>query len=878
MFSGTLCPSRRSPHRRGASAPGILARGTRLGAILMFPAAAHGQSPGNLLSAPAEASASMPWLAPWMILQLLLGTVGMFLIFRSVFRFGGPASGQSRSKPGRIMNGAAQFTGWALLFLAAFRVAGTQGIAGVELDQSWPLVMEYGLRHGWQWGKDLVYTMGPLGSFYADVGLGGLSHERTLFAWSQTLFTAYVWWRAGQPLAWWLRLTFWLWVIMFTPSATCLCAAVAVILMTPTQDRMQSSWEAIALPAGCAMLALVKFTELTASLVALGLFAAAGWRCQRRGRLVAAWISFVGFFALGWCATGQTLANLPAYIHSSGEIAFGFHTVSYPPTDLILGWGLATAGSLLLLGVFLTLRAGFIDSALRLAPVFACAFLSWKHGYTRADIHVYLFLSVAFVYACLALAAAWPEPDLGGRKQKRQVLACANALLVLAVSLEALAAAELPGPQELAEALKTRLTKTLPPPWASVVPASALSSASPEQVRQWQLPLTREMAGRTTVDIFNFQQGYAFVNDLNYRSRPIFQSYSAYTPYLQRLNLSFYQSAAAPEHVLFRPGTLDGRLMWLDDAPLMLYLWGHYRPQAREKGFLLLEKSGPATPDEPWTEVRSGQAEWGHKVELPAATDHTWYALRVEARRSFWGRLKRFAYQPANCSISLRLEDGEKINRTFIPELATEGFLLSPWMESVDDLLGWVTDLAVPKNVVSFNLAPWNENEFLPKYHYTLLKRSTPRVDDAAKHRLATFLYPYLPGVPDSMAPPMKSGMRHGHELCFARAPTHLEFSVPPEARGLVGTFAVECAGSAEPQKVTCRALLMDAAQHEIGRYERTLCPQLNPEDELDQTMEFNFPLTSNQAGARLVLESETNATRNRGLTCWGPLSWKQAH
>src|SRR5207248_1142988 len=56
------------------------------------------------------------------------------------------------------------------------------------------------------------------------------------------------------------------------------------------------------------------------------------------------------------------------------------------------------------------------------------------------------------------------------------------------------------------------------------------------QVRkETQLPIVSEIVGRATLDVFGQEQSYAVFTGLNYRPRPIFQSYMAYNPALTRM-------------------------------------------------------------------------------------------------------------------------------------------------------------------------------------------------------------------------------------------------------------------------------------------------------------------------------------------------------
>ena len=61
-----------------------------------------------------------------------------------------------------------------------------------------------------------------------------------------------------------------------------------------------------------------------------------------------------------------------------------------------------------------------------------------------------------------------------------------------------------------------------------------------------QLPKLRGLIGRGTTDVFGQIQMYALFNELNYRPRPVFQSYSTFNRRLMELNSRFYNLQQRP--------------------------------------------------------------------------------------------------------------------------------------------------------------------------------------------------------------------------------------------------------------------------------------------------------------------------------------------
>jgi hypothetical protein len=61
----------------------------------------------------------------------------------------------------------------------------------------WQVVLEYAAEHHLQFGKEIVFTYGPLGYLLTDVSLGHMLNERIVFAFALSLFMA--WSVVGGP-------------------------------------------------------------------------------------------------------------------------------------------------------------------------------------------------------------------------------------------------------------------------------------------------------------------------------------------------------------------------------------------------------------------------------------------------------------------------------------------------------------------------------------------------------------------------------------------------------------------------------------------------------------------------------------------------------
>ena len=84
--------------------------------------------------------------------------------------------------------------------------------------------------------------------------------------------------------------------------------------------------------------------------------------------------------------------------------------------------------------------------------------------------------------------------------------------------------------------------------------------------------------GNSTVDIYPWDILLLFENNLNYLPRPVIQSYTAYTKALENLNFEHYNSENGPEYVIYQYRSIDKRYPLFDEPKLNLVLQHNYLP------------------------------------------------------------------------------------------------------------------------------------------------------------------------------------------------------------------------------------------------------------------------------------------------------------
>jgi hypothetical protein len=571
------------------------------------------------------------------------------------------------------------------LGLTAFLWLGLIGLPayawGATLDDSWEQGLGILLARGAKAGVDYIFTFGPLGYFYTG------AYEPGLF-----------WWKYAWELA--IKLAM---AVLFARLAREMSAAAAIafvlglVLCFGPADRSQRDglygvfqfalmiwflratppwWQLTAAAMLLAAVSLVKFSLLLPALGYILILAcvAAGRRSWRQaiawpGLFAAAWL-------LGWLALGQSWSNLGPYFRGSWEIARGFGeamSLPGPPGERLLGLvSLATLA--------IAMAAGGVPRVPLLVPTalaWAIIFLAWKQGFMRQDLsHTLAYFSQMIFIAWMLLGTRARLPiRLSGRLSLwATLLSCALGIGMWKGQERILGLIRSNGQAYVATArdvlwpvpLQERLDiERRSPPGAL------------------ELPKIRARVGGQRVDLLSYIQGVLFANELNWSPRPVFQSYSAYTPYLLRANAEYFRSSKAPDFVVLALMPLNGHLPTLEDGAALLAILERYEPLLEETlnpgprpvhCLLLGRIQEPRVPQPGVTTTR--MIRYAEELKLPTSDELT--VLSVKFRPTLGGRLLGYLYRSPPVWIALTTSDGSKLKYRFVPSMGETPWLISP--------------------------------------------------------------------------------------------------------------------------------------------------------------------------------------------------------
>ncbi len=547
-----------------------------------------------------------------------------------------------------------------------------QPYVGTGTDPSWSIALNMATARHLRFGKDVVFTFGPLG-FLASPGLSvprlgvvamvvrfGLS---LLLGWlvSRTLLRV-VWWPFAFALTWFLQ-----WAIVGGSSGGAETVLVPVLLLIfglldalATRDHPIPWWMLLGCGWTVATTALTKFdTGLLCALFIGGFVVAEGFLLHRSIAAVLRSALVVGAGLLGslvawWVVLGQRVGDIWAWTSTSWQVFRGYESamVSDSPLSVSPHESIIAIVAVVVVSALCVLVAGRWRTTLVVWTLSMFAFAAYaKQSFTRYDDgHLQrLYVSASLTLITAAGMARYRRSDSSDSSNGNEVghtgdTRCASAARARTARaahktlssrarmlpvLVALAGAIVCG-RTAADLVRTPRPDTSS--WRSVAKL-AVSSKDREAVvtRQRSLlppqlempPEVRAALSGSTVHIEPTETSVAWIfPEVRWRPLPVFQSYSAYTPRLDNLNAAALASSKGPGIVLFRGGLrVDHRMARFESPAAQLAFVCHFRPKVLAGDWQVFERRNDVACSPDSTAVTTIRARLGAAVQLPTFPD-----------------------------------------------------------------------------------------------------------------------------------------------------------------------------------------------------------------------------------------------------------------
>jgi hypothetical protein len=520
-------------------------------------------------------------------------------------------------------------------------------LSGSFIDHSWRLALNMAVKENLVWGRDFVFTYGPLG--YLNTGF-----PEHVAKWSIVLYHLFI----IANGAWMVR------HFLFRAEGKVGLAVAAVLLLFNggflflkesvtlglyfafhtllfLKERRMVSLAAMSL---CSILAFyIKVNMgIVLNLLVVVVFLFNLWK-KPIGRVPNVVFLVMHFMAL-YALSVPLRVHLPGYVGNSLSVIDSYNDAMYIPSQKLY---LAYAISMLALFAFPYMRSlnKVLASPYEMLACFITSgliYVLFKQGFVRADFgHKWTFiLGMPF----FALSAFRYASDSMPRSRL--------ALPLVGICLLSLFAnrgswfkiikgekgfgifSESNGVGKGVNSISKR----------STLPAS----------------FVKQMEGRS-VDVLGFGISYIYYNGLLYNPRPVIQSYQAYNPRLIDLNVAKYTSQSAPDYVLYHFRSIDNRQPFWDEPKIYFPLLANYS---------IVDSVGVPAPDTTLLLFKRNErprimtsrivldtlVKLNERIPIPKS-DRLLF-MRVDCSRTLAGSLRRFLYQPSELGLELSYTDG----------------------------------------------------------------------------------------------------------------------------------------------------------------------------------------------------------------------------
>ncbi len=557
------------------------------------------------------------------------------------------------------------------------------------MDGSWVLGLNMAHAARMVFGRDIVFTYGPLGYLAVPIFPEAEPWAVFCFAWGFAMVTAYALWRLRKQLP--------SWGIAFTSFAILWVCSVGVSPFPGASVSMAAMVLTLAIAAGLetnpwldvgllfltgAVAALTKLNLAVApTLIALYFTGLLLWRARSaalpwKPAVLAVLVWPAAFLTLYGLADG-TLAPVVTYFRNSEQIVGGYSdamAIAGPLWVTILA-----VASCAVLFIVVPLAGGeFRRMAPACIPVAILSFLAFKEAMVREDGHC-----VGFQFE-LAMAALL----FGVLAATTRARATVGLFAILSIGAGFIVRTQVW--PELLPADVDRLTGRVFVNslseflnWSNTV--SELSTATEKHLASKRSKDVQDALGQRRVTAFPTEIDSIRANHLHWQPLPIFQAYSAYTPTLDNLDAEALSGASGPEAVLLSWSTLDSHQPFFETPQTWRALLDWYDVQLVLPGsFVLQRRTAPRF--DPAVAAGTAQAHWGEQINLPPVADDEILLLKTEIRETTNEAVRRTLFRSLPVWIDSTLRSGRSYRGRVIRMNLPDGAIASDWPQNLKDL------------------------------------------------------------------------------------------------------------------------------------------------------------------------------------------------
>ncbi len=564
-----------------------------------------------------------------------------------------------------------------------------------NLDASWQLTLEDALSQGWQFGTQIVYTGGPLSILYAPTSMGTMLLPQMLLEALLLGTLCYILFRQLKGrAAWWSALLFCgVVTLTFISKDGLFLSCIGVIAINLLNPKLKKKLRFLFVFI-LALVALIKFSLMLLGAACMAIvFISLIWQKQYMQLLITHGVWIITILLL-WVLTGQSLGNFPSYLINSWAVSSGYlwAMANYESLFQFASAALTLGAALFLYTyVFWKSRLGTQAFAKYLILIGTSLF-AWKAGIIRPSSHSMIFVHVCYFLLLITIA----KSELPRRFSQVAALCVSTGFFLSLMWFS---------PVSSKDALALVLRVPDQNIQALIHPVEfrdKFLSLINIIKKQHSLHEMSKVIGDEAVDLFDDRQAVLFISDLNYQPRPTIQGYTAYTPQLAKLNVE-HMRKSQPPFVIIHCIPEGPVFPFAADNLYFKELYKYYKPLMEENEYLLLSRQTdtPTTLEE--THLLTKSVSINEKIDLSEYDDlNLW--LKINYTPHLLHQSLAFFHKPEYVGLDIYLSNGEKRRARLVSKNLKNGLLLSPYLNSNNELSTFLKTGTSGQKVVGFEI------------------------------------------------------------------------------------------------------------------------------------------------------------------------------
>lgn len=197
-----------------------------------------------------------------------------------------------------------------------------------------------------------------------------------------------------------------------------------------------------------------------------------------------------------------------------------------------------------------------------------------------------------------------------------------------------------------------------------------------------------------TVDIIPWEVSLVPANNLNWKPRPVFQSYAAYTTFLDNANLKSLLGEPR-DYIMYQFSSIDSRHPFVDEPQTLFHVFCNYAPSANFPDFV----STPAIPKLIILENRHSNrcssgiegkelsVSWNQLTEV---SDKVLVRAAIKFEYSILGKIYKTLFRSPPVMMNITFLDGSSYSYRIVPENSENSIIVSPLPVTDEEALAFL--------------------------------------------------------------------------------------------------------------------------------------------------------------------------------------------